>query len=500
MASGSLAGTGTGTTAARAGSQIESIGHSVLADRLGVLPGSDRVQDALSYLLAHIDAGAWSEGSERRQGREPGAAVDRTRRLLDLLGNPERSLGIVHITGTNGKTSTAWLVSAMLRSAGLRVGTFTSPHLQQVTERIAFNGEPVSEGELAQALLEVRAVAPGTSDGNPRFFEILSAAAIWHFARRGADVAVVEVGIGGREDATNALDADVAVATNVGLDHVELLGPTTVHIAGQKAGIIKQGSIAIVGEVDKAVDGVFASAAEAVEARALLRWGRDFGASALAGSSLGHELAMFTPAARYEGLWSPLRGRHQDVNAGCALAAAEAFLGHPLGREGLQRALREAELPGRLEVVGSDPVVLLDGVKNASGAYAAARALDEDFGSARGRVLVVGLLRGHDPEEILLGLAADRARAVVVCTPPTSRAMPVDQILAAVERIGGHGIDGGDVREAMEMGISLAGPEDIVLVTGSLYVVGAAREALAAEHVEPAAGAGIDPLAVENGR
>lgn len=443
--------------------------------------GEGAVEEALAYLLGGISPRRGGSGSPA--GARSGAgAPARARLLLDRLDRPDRKLRIVHVTGTNGKTSTATLVAAMLRSAGLCVGTFTSPHVHQLRERVALDGRPVSDAELARAVLAVRdAELAGGRRGRqdagdrPRFFEILTAGAMWLFAEKGVDVAVVEVGIGGRTDATNALRGEVAVLTNVGLDHVAQLGPTTRDIAWHKAGIVKRGAHVVLGDLDPSLEAVVLGEAAVAGAREAWRWGRELGALVVAPGTGGGLVRSPLAAAPLETFYP---ADHRLTNLAVALGAAEALLGEPLGADRLSRALEGAQLPGRLEVVAKDPLVVVDAVKNVLGARAASAALEAGPARGRGRVLVVGLLEGHEPTEILDALGAGTARAVVACEPRSARAVPATEIGEAAAALGAPSLVVPDVGSALEAARSLARVDDVVLVAGSLYVVAAARESL----------------------
>ncbi|MGH9103118.1 MAG: bifunctional folylpolyglutamate synthase/dihydrofolate synthase, partial [Acidimicrobiales bacterium] len=326
---------------------------------MGSPPGTG---DPLAYLEAHA---GWRPPARRSDG----AALARTRRLLDELGRPQDGLAVLHVTGTNGKTSTARIASRLLEAAGLQVGTFTSPHLQGVTERVTLRGSQITEEELGEAVGRVAAAersAPRSDElagQGPGFFEILTVAALWHLARAGADAVVLEAGIGGRWDATNVVDSRVAVVTNVAMDHVEVLGPTLADIAWEKAGIAKPGGVLVQGETSASLEGVFARAATEAGVRARVLRGRDFGDEPGRPDGDGRLVRLWTPAARYEELWLGLRGAHQAANAAAALAAVEAFRGVALPQAAVAAALAGVSSPGRLERVGERPCVLLDGVK-----------------------------------------------------------------------------------------------------------------------------------------
>jgi dihydrofolate synthase/folylpolyglutamate synthase len=407
--------------------------------------------------------------------RRPPPTLDRMRRLVDVLGHPETCAPAIHVTGTNGKTSTARCLTALLTAKGLRVGTFTSPHLERINERLATDGEPISDAELAEVLTDLAGLEPLLGpDVRLTWFEILTGAALRWFADRPVDVAVFEVGLGGRWDATNVVDASVAVVTNVGLDHVEFLGPTRADVAGEKAGIIKPGATLVLGERDPELRPIFER-----EGPAELWWaGRDYESSRNVLAVGGRALDLRTPQATYEDVWLDLHGSYQGDNFAAALAAAEAFFGAPIDDRLVREAAATVRSPGRLEIVGRDPLVVLDGAKNLEGAERAAAAVAEEFGD-RALVLVVGMLHGKDPDAMLRALGAAGARLVVTCPPPSPRAQPATTLAAAAARIGVPAVAADSVAEALEVAFDRAGADDLILVTGSLYVVGAARAALA---------------------
>jgi dihydrofolate synthase / folylpolyglutamate synthase len=425
------------------------------------------------------DALAWLDGHQNLErmladARRPPPSLGRMRRLVDVLGHPEQAAPALHVTGTNGKTSTARCLTALLTAKGLRTGTFTSPHLERINERLAADGESISDTELAEVLVDLAALEPLLGpDVRLTWFEILTGAALRWFADKPVDVAVYEVGLGGRWDATNVVDAGVAVVTNIGLDHVEFLGPTRADVAAEKAGIIKPGATLVLGEQDPDLLPIF----ERGEAAEVWISGRDYGCTRNVLAVGGRVLDVRTPAAIYEEVWLDLHGSYQGDNFAAALAAAEAFFGAPLDDRLVREAAATVRSPGRLEIVGRDPLVVLDGAKNIEGAERAAAAVAEEFGD-HSVVLVVGMLQGKDPEAMLRALGAPRARLVVTCPPPSPRAQSAATIAAAAARVGVDAVATDSVAEALEVAFDRARPDDLILVTGSLYVVGAARAAL----------------------
>ncbi|MBW3575615.1 MAG: bifunctional folylpolyglutamate synthase/dihydrofolate synthase [Actinobacteria bacterium] len=422
--------------------------------------------DALAYLDAHVDYEALASG------RFEAPNLERMQQLCALSGAPQHAQPALHLTGTNGKGSTARMATALLGAHGLKVGTYTSPDLGRVNERLSLDGVPIDDEAFADAIAAVAGLEAG-SGIRPTRFEILTLAALRWFAEEAVDVAVVEVGMGGRWDATNVVDATVAVVTNVGLDHTGVLGATRLRIAGEKSGIVKPASTLVLGETDPELAAVF----DATGPAATWRRGADFDCSANVVAVGGRMLDLRTPGASYEQVFLPLHGEHQGDNAAAALAAVEAFFGRPVDDDVLREGLAGVAVPGRFEVVGRQPLVVLDGAHNPDGCRAAARTLD-DFSFAGGPVLVVGMNRGRSATEMLAALGVERARLVVACSVDWPRALPAEEVAVAARRLGAEAEAVPDVPEALRRALGVATSDDAVLVTGSLYVVGAARPLL----------------------
>lgn len=403
-------------------------------------------------------------------------SLEPMRQLAALLGDPQHAAPVVHITGTNGKGSTARIASALLGAHDLGVGLYTSPDLERLNERIARNGHPIDDEALVEAFAAIAAVEAMVGV-RPSRFDILTLAAMRWFADVAVDVAVLEVGMAGRWDSTNVADAAVAVVTNVSLDHTEVLGPTREHIAREKAGIVKGGSVLVLGEADPDLLPIF----EEAGASELLLAGRDFEVLENDVAVGGRVLAIRTPMAVYDEVFLPLHGAHQGDNAAAALVAVESFFGRPTDPELLQQAFEAVTVPGRFEVVGRQPLVILDGAHNAAGAHAAATTLD-DFDVPGSRFLVVGMSRGRDPVEMLEVLAEGEVALVVACAVDGPRAMPAAEVAAAAEEVGVDVVVAKDVGDALEKVGEAAGSDDLILVTGSLYVVGEARRRLGVSH------------------
>lgn len=431
--------------------------------------------EALEWLDGHIDY----EATLPSQRTIP--TLDRMRELVSMLGDPERAYPAVHLTGTNGKGSTAAMVTSLFGAMGLTVGTYTSPNLSRVNERIARAGEPIDDASFTEVLTQLALVEPSLSERSTRF-ELLTAAAFAWFADVAVDAAVVEVGVGGTWDATNVVDAVVAVLTNVSYDHTDILGPSLEGIARDKAGIVKPGSVAVIGEQDPSLVEIMRSVAD--EAGAVQVWvrGEEFDCTANRLAVGGRLVDLRTPGGTFPEVLVPLHGAHQGVNAACALAAVEAFFGAPLDAQVVADGLGAARIAGRLEVVGRRPLCLVDGAHNVAGMEALGRALG-DFSVQGETVAVVGMLAGRDPSAMLSPLAVAGVGTIVACAPVSPRAQPAEVVAEAARAAGLDVVVAGSVAEAVTTARAMVGEDGSVVVTGSLYVVSEARVRL----LDPAA-------------
>jgi dihydrofolate synthase/folylpolyglutamate synthase len=428
--------------------------------------------EAFAWLDSHVNLETGA-GPSRRRIDTP--TLERARTLVEYLGSPQLEYPAVHLTGTNGKTSATRMIAELLGSAGFSVGAYTSPHLERMNERMTWNGAPISDAELVE-ILDLLAVVESTMTDVPTWFELVTAAALKWFSDVAVEAAVVEVGVGGTWDATNVIDGRVAVVTNVSIDHVEYLGPTRESIARDKAGVVRPGAALVLGETDPELRPIF------MERGPGEVWLRDvdFGVRAERLAHGGRLVHLYTPGGEHPDVLLPLHGAYQADNAAVALAATEAFLDVALGPDLVREALARVQSPGRLEVVGHQPLVLLDGAHNVAGAHALRAALDEEF-AAGARTLVVGLLRGKEPHEMLEALGVPGVAALVCCRPPTARAIEPDLLAAAAIDLGlpmdrVEIVD--EVDEAVEHALDTTPPEGQIVVAGSLYVVGAARHTL----------------------
>jgi len=453
------------------------------------LPSGGDLPDLLAWLDGHWNMEAASLGvAPGSSARAP--SLERMRALLDLSADPQATYPVLHLTGTNGKTSTARILASLLVASGLAVGTTTSPHLERINERITGpplgprrrervrrQHDPIPDAELADQLRVLQGLE-GLLAERPSWFELVTACAFRWFADAAVDAAVVEVGMGGRWDATNVADGQVAVLTTVSLDHTEYLGPTVADIANEKSGIIKAGATVVVGERDASVIEVVERRADEVGADRVLILDRDVVCEGNEMALGGRMLDIRTPWGDHTEVFLPLHGRHQGHNATLAVAAAEAFLDAPLSEDVVAEGLGRVTSPGRLEVLGRDPLVLLDGAHNAQGMLALGRALDEEFAGAGPAVVVIGVLAGHEPEELLDALGTSRLRLVIACRAPSPRTLDPDRVADAARQRGVEAVAVGSVAEAVEAAKADASADETILVTGSLYVVGAARACL----------------------
>jgi dihydrofolate synthase/folylpolyglutamate synthase len=433
------------------------------------------VTEALAWLTAHVNLETGVGVPSGVDRRKEAPTLARIQALTELLGSPELEFPAVHLTGTNGKTSATRMIATLFDAVGLSTGSYTSPDLSRVNERMALRGIPIDDDDLASVLSRVALVEEFVPD-RPSYFEILTAAAFDWFANEAVEVAVVEVGVGGTWDATSIVQAPVAVVTNVSVDHVEYLGGTVQEIASEKAGIVEEGARLVLGETDPELVEIFAARRPS---EILLR-DRDFSVSSQRLAHGGRLLDLVTPTGRYDELFLPLHGAHQADNAVLALTAAESFIGERIAPEVVADAFSAIRSPGRLEVVGRQPLLLLDGAHNVAGAHALVAALDEEFASGP-RTLVVGLLREKEPHEMLEALGAAAAHRIVCTRAPSPRALDPMVLANAALDLGLDGdqidvVDG--VPDAVARALEVTPADGEVIVTGSLYTVGAARSVL----------------------
>lgn len=433
-------------------------------------------QDALAYLDQFVNYEQTTPPSY-----EPTFRLPRMRRLLDALRHPERRWPAIHVAGTKGKGSTCALAASMLHAQGYRVGLYTSPHLVSVRERIQLNGQGVSEAELVEAVEALRP-AVATLPAPPTFFEIYTAMAFWLFARWHVDLAVVEVGLGGRLDATNVVEPVVSVITPISFDHTELLGTTLAAIAAEKAGIIKSGRPVVVAPQPPEALAVIRAAARAAGAPCL-EVARQVSAEVLAASLEGQQVVIQTPSRRYPTLTLPLLGHHQVINLATAVAALEALPPPwPVTPEAVVEGAARVQWPGRLQVLERRPWLLLDGAQNAASAEVLAEAVRTLWPDQRSH-LVLGMSVQKDVEGMAAALAPLSPASVIATQAQVPRALPADQLAARLRPWFPAVELAASVEAAVARASDQAAAEDVIVVTGSFFVLGELLQRESVVHV-----------------
>lgn len=407
--------------------------------------------------------------------------LEPTRRAVELLGDPQRSYRIIHVTGTNGKTSTTRFIERILREHGLRTGRFTSPHLVRINERMALDGEPVSDEQLISVYSDIEPILEfvdqelADSGENPlTFFEALAVLGFAVFADAPVDVLVLEVGMGGAWDSTNVADGDVAVFTPIGLDHMDRLGNTMEEIADTKSGIIKPGSLVVSSAQESGVLAVLENAAKQ-KAEAFKLEGRDFEVSEFLPSSTGQSISISGLAGSYGPYQAPVFGSHQGQNLAVAVAAVEAFLGGgqiQIADDILRSAISDVSSPGRLQLIRTVPNLLLDGAHNPAGALILAQALRAEF-SDKPLVGVIAVLAEKDAAGLFSNLAGV-FESLVITQSSSPRSMPVAELESiAKDGLGQEAESISDFKLALERAKQRALEIDgTVVVTGSITLVG----------------------------
>ena len=431
------------------------------------LEHSMNYDQAVAYLDRHIELG-WKPGLER------------IGRLVEIMGSPHLRYPVIHVAGTNGKTTVTRAAASIVNSLGLKAGTYTSPHLQRVEERFAVAGEVASPEQFAQAVEDVAPfvdLLEAELGERATYFELTSAAAFAFFANEAVDIGVVEVGMGGRLDATNVLDSEVAVLAGVSVDHAEYLGHTLEEIAGEKLAILKKDGTLVTGRLPQEVTRVAQRRADRVGAiRRTL--GRDFRIEDLRMSVGGWAMDLDGIYAFYEDLHVPLHGRHQAANAAVAVAAVEGLLGRSLPEDAVREGLAELRVPARIEVVSRSPLVVIDGAHNPEACEALACTLREELPPVAW-TLVIGAFRDKDIDAMLLPFSGLVSK-VIATAVDHERATDPDGIVAAIDRIlPGVPVASVDrVDGALELAMKWTGEDEAIVVAGSLYVAGEARSCL----------------------
>ncbi len=391
--------------------------------------------------------------------------------ILRAVGNPHRDLQAIHIGGTNGKGSTAAMIASILRKEGYRVGLYTSPHLVRFTERMKVNEKEIEKEEIVELTewlrkrIEEAGVAPPFT-----FFDFTTAMAFLYFKQKMVDLTVLEVGLGGRLDSTNVIDPVLSIITNIGKDHEDVLGKGIMRIASEKAGIIKEGRPLITSATQPRVLRLFSKICKEKKAP-FFQVGKDFRYTLGEKESINYE-------GLHRKLWGlsiNLRGPHQRVNATAAIGAMEILddLGYRISNDAIVEGLKEVEWPGRLEMISSSPRVLLDGAHNPEGALSLRDSLKKDFQYHR-LILLIGIMKDKDIDSILHSLSP-LADHIILSRPSTDRAASPELLRKALGRNRRKAEVIEDFKKAIERGLSLAGEDDLLCITGSLYTVGEAR-------------------------
>jgi len=406
----------------------------------------------------------------------PHRTLEPTRRILGLLGDPQKTFKSVHVGGSNGKGSTSALTASILEAAGHRVGLYTSPHLEEFTERVKVNGAEIPREDVTRLLGVIRALFEEMVEQSMplRFFDIVTAMCFKYFQEQQVDYAVVEVGLGGRLDATNVIDPVVSVITNIGYEHTNILGETLELVAGEKAGIIKQGRPLVTATRDDSVFKVFKERADSLGCR-VIRVGYDTEYKKLGMTMEGQRFSLRSLRGRYDDLFTPLLGDHQIVNAATAVAAAEAAdMEGSVTEEAVRVGLSEVYWPARLEAVMSRPLVVLDCAKDAEATAAVRRSVEEEI-PHRGLIAVTSISTDKKIPEMIRNISAMADRVILTTHSVAERASDPHYLAGLVAENGKPSEVHPVAEEAFARALELAGPEDMVLVIGSVFLAGAAR-------------------------
>ncbi len=428
------------------------------------------LEQALAWLESHVDF------EKVIPNRLSAPTLQPIFNTLAALGSPETDYPCVHVTGTNGKGTTTTLISALLSGTGLRVGTFTSPDLHAVNERIAVAGDPIDD-EAFTLLLSRLADTERATEVTLTRFEILTVGALLHFSDEGVDVAVIEVGLGGTWDSTNVIDGVVNVLTNVDLDHVAVLGPTISAIASDKVGIFRSQAPSVLGTSDPDVVAIARQRCAQIDAP-LVRVGEEFSLTRNDVAVGGRLISLRTPYAEYDDVGLSLHGIHQGDNATTAVVASELFLGRALGERVVRETLSNAKMPGRLELLSRRPTVIIDGAHNPAGMRALAQAFSGAFHVSGVRRCVLGMLTGREVDDMVAPLVSAGVTEFFCCAPNSPRAMDASLVASAVRRAGAVAFEYSSVESALAHAREYSREEDLIVVAGSLYVVAEVRSRL----------------------
>lgn len=427
-------------------------------------------REAVAYLDAHID-----------QGVRPG--LERISALLDLMAEPHSSYPIIQIAGSNGKTSVAGMATMLLVAHGLSAGTYISPHLEVVEERITLSGLETSTDVFAEAVSDVAPfvdLLESRTGDKPTYFELMTAVAYSWFAEKAVDVGVIEVGMGGRLDATSVAAPAVAVITSIALDHTKFLGESLSEIAAEKAAITGPDSRLVVGALPEAAIAVARGRAQELGIP-IAELGRHFAVTDHTVGVGGWQIDIEGVLGSYEEIFLPVHGRHQTANFAVAVAAVEELLGRELDAEGVREAARAVTTPGRMEIVSRKPLVILEGAHNEEGFAALARTLDEEFPGVRW-ILVIGVMRDKELHMMIAQLAG-KLDAAFTTSVESPRSLEPSEVAVVIREVLGAEViveTADSPNEAIEAALSHVGDNVGLVVAGSLYVVGEARRRLRA--------------------
>ena len=400
--------------------------------------------------------------------------LERIAGLMDLLGNPQKKLKFVHVTGTNGKGTTTAFISNILIDSGYKTGIFTSPYIQRFTERIKIDNNEIQPDELAEVIDHIKSkieILLELGQEHPTEFEIITAAAFEYFYRNNCDIVVLEVGLGGRFDSTNIIDPpEVSVITTISLDHTDKLGGTLEEIAYIKAGIIKQGSNAVVYPQPDKIMKIFRD--ECQKQNAVFH-DVCFESLKLKEFSLEGQLFDYKD---YKNLQIRLLGDHQLCNAAVAIDACEALInkGYKIANTNIGNGIANTAWPGRLEIINTQPLVLIDGAHNLEGGQALNAALERYF-SHMEKVFIVGFLRDKDYKHIM-ELLAGKARLIITVTPDNPRAVPSDELAEELNKYSRHVKDGITLENGLKLALENMDSNSVICAFGSLYMIGRIRE------------------------
>ncbi len=409
--------------------------------------------------------------SLRNSGAKLG--LERVERLAKALENPQNSYKVVLVGGTSGKGSSAAMISSILKESGLKVGTFISPHLSSLTERIRIDGKEITEGRMNRLIRKIENVIDEIKDSegfeHPTFFEVVAVAAMLCFKEEEVDYAVMEVGLGGRLDATNITEPEICVITNISLEHTRILGDTVVKIAGEKAGIIRKDRTLITAATGEAL-AVFEKTCKEKNCN-ISRVGNEIKVKRISTGMDGQKFVVSANGNDYE-LFTPLLGLHQLENAACAVGAALAL---KMPEEAIRKGIGNVEWPGRLEIVQKNPMVVLDCAKDAVAAARLRETVENDLEFVN-LILVFGVSNDKSIEKMAAELAGIAQITVVTEHKVMDRAAEADGVAQIIAKYCEKCTVAYDVKEAVRAALSLAKPKDLILVTGSIFTVGEARE------------------------